>query len=151
MFSIYNKYTATALISFSIWIVANIINAILFAFIFSFAGNGDLDGIGIVLLFSAAFSLPDILIFWMVFLVKCRKNNLFPVLLITAASVSLLSVVLFFLYLAISFGADRGMWIIIVPVLAAIAATAIHRRAINDVVVTQNEMYESKNSATLET
>jgi hypothetical protein len=152
MMSSSNKYITTALISFSIWIVANIINAILFALIFSFIDNGDeLGVVGFVLICSALFSLPGILIFWVVFVIKCRKYNLFNILLITAVVVSLLSVILFFIYLSISFGADRGMWIFCMPVLAAVAAIAIHRRTIHNVVITQNEIYKSKNSESLET
>lgn len=148
MFSIRNKYIMTALISLSIWIVANTANIILFAFLFALAGNGDLEGIGFVSLCSALFSLPGMLIFWIVFLITCRKNNVFAILLMTAASVSFLSVVLFFLYLVMSFGADRGMWIFIIPVFCAVAATAIHRRAINNVVFADNAVFESNNSKT---
>lgn len=151
MFFINNKYIMTVLVSLSIWIVANTTNTMLFAFVFAFASNSGLGGIGFVSLCSALFSLPGILIFWVVFIITCRKDNAFVIFLMTAASVSFLSVVLFFLYLVISFGADRGMWIFIIPVFCAVAATAIHRRAINNVVFANNEIYQSNNSDALET
>jgi len=147
-----NKYVATAVISLSIWLVANILNALLFAILITAGGPGDEPGIvGFVMLCSALFSLPGLVFFWVLFISNCRKPGLFQLLLITSAAVSFLSVMFFFLYLAISFGADSGMWMIILPVIAAVAATVVHRKAIENVMITQNEKYPSKNSYSLET
>jgi len=152
MISCTNKYVATVLVSLSVWLLANIFNAVLFAIVIAAGGTGDeLSIVGFVLLCSGLFSLPGLLIFWILFLFLIRKSNLFQLLLITSAVVSFLSVIVFFAYLAISFGADRGTWIIVLPVLAAVAATTLHRKSIDKFAITQNELYQSKNSESLET
>lgn len=151
MISKSNRYVMTSLVSLSVWIISILINALLFVFIFAFSGSNDFwQDTGFVLLFSAVFSFPGISIFWLVFLIKCRNDNLFTILLITALCTSLLSVLVFFLYLAISFGADRGMSIFILPVLSALTAAALHRPAISDVVIVQNKILNSKDSESLE-
>jgi hypothetical protein len=125
---------------------------VLFALVFVAGSAGaQLGMIGFVMICAALFSLPGLLIFWLLFLLNCRHPNLYQFLLITSASVSFLSVMVFFIYLSISFGADRGMWVIILPATAAVAATGIHRKAIHHVAVTQNKILLSKNSESLET
>ena len=140
------------MISLSIWIVANLLNALLFAAVFVAGSTGaQLGMIGFVMICAALFSLPGLLIFWLLFFFNFRHPNLYQFLLITSASVAFLSVMVFFIYLSVSFGADRGMWVIILPVAAAVAATVIHRKAIQHVVVTQDEIFQSKSSESLET
>lgn len=147
-----NKYAATAVVSLSVWLVANILNAVLFAIVISAGGTGDeLSIVGFVLLCSGLFSLPGLFIFWILFLLFSRNINLYRPLLITSAVVSFLSVMLFFIYLSVSFGADRGMWVFVLPVIAAVVSTVVHRKAIQHVAVTQDKIVQSKNSESLET
>lgn len=134
-----NRFVVASVMSLSIWIVANMINVVLVLLTMGFASGNDvfIEAFGFILLFSAAFSLPGIIIFWVVFLANYDSKNLFMVLLITALITSALSVLLLMLWIG---GNDLGSaGLFVSAVISATAAVVIHISVFNQIVETQNE------------
>ena len=133
-----NRYVMTALISLSIWIAAIVISAvadIIFIGLFSHGGGAG-EAFELIIVFSALFSLPGIIIFWLVFLLNCKKDELFHLLFITAFVTSFLSAFVFFLWINEGFG-GQSFWLLLFAVLAALASVALHRPAIDDIFTKQ--------------
>lgn len=86
LFKTNNRYLKAAFISFSIWLTAILINVILFAIVTSLQGSRGYfwQAVGLVLLISAMYSFPGIVIFWLVFLLTFYHHKIFKILLITA-------------------------------------------------------------------
>lgn len=135
-----NRYVMTILVSLSVWVVSIIINALAGMILIGFvSGDGELLAVlGIIIAFSAAFSLPGIIIFWLVFLYNCKKENLFIMLMLTAFLTSFISVVVFFVWLNEGF-AGQSFWLITFAVLSALVAVLLHRPAINNILEKQKE------------
>ncbi len=133
------SFGVASLISLSVWVVANIINVVLVMLTTGFTSGNDIfaEAFGFVLLFSAAFSLPGIIIFWIVFLANYRSKNLFTVLLVTAFITSALSVLLLMIWIGSSDIYTAGIFAS--AVVSALAAVIIHVNAFNEIVETQNE------------
>lgn len=134
-----NRFAVASVISLSVWIVANIINVVLVLLTMGFASGNDvfIEAFGFILLFSAAFSLPGIIIFWVVFLANYDSKNLFMVLLITALITSALSVLLLMLWIGGNDLDSAGLFVS--AVISAIAAVIIHVSVFNQIVEKQNE------------
>ena len=134
-----NRFAVASVISLSVWIVANIINVVLVLLTMGFASGNVvfIEAFGFILLFSAAFSLPGIIIFWVVFLANYDSKNLFVVLLITALITSALSVLLLMLWIGGNDLSSVGLFVS--AVISAIAAVIIHVSVFNQIVEKQNE------------
>jgi hypothetical protein len=141
----------TSMVSLSIWIVANLVYLLLSAIcMVSIHASGDFwEGLGLILLFSSVFSLPGIVVFWLLFLFNCRSQNLFTILLITASVTSFSSVLLLLVISSIAPGQVAHLFVM--AVLSSVTAVMLHRPAIMDVLVAQNNILHSKDSEALET
>ena len=135
-----NRYVMTIAVTLSVWVVSIIINAIAGMILIGFvSGDGELLAVlGIIIAFSTAFSLPGIIIFWLVFLYNCKRENLFTILMLTAFLTSFISVVVFFVWLNEGF-AGQSFWLITFAVLSALVAVLLHRRPINNIIEKQKE------------
>ena len=126
------KIIQTIIYSFTIWIVAALINGALSATLLSFTKTMFQSWPGafvLALVFSLLFSAPGIFIFWIVFMANRDKERLFSVLLRTGVIASLASAVLFWSLLGNEF---RGLYFFLglFAVIAAIAAILIHHTSI---------------------
>lgn len=133
------SFAVTSVISLSVWIVANIINVVLVLLMSGFFSGNEAfaEAFGFILLFSAAFSLPGIIIFWIVFLANYHNRQLFVVLFITAFITSALSVLLLMLWIGGTDVSSAGIFS--AAVISALAAVIIHLNAFNVIVEKQNE------------
>jgi hypothetical protein len=80
--------------TFTIWILAAFINAVLFTLVFNISGlviNNVNETIILSFLFSLLFSVPAIFFLWIVFLASSGHRNLSSILLKTAFVLALLS------------------------------------------------------------
>ena len=131
-----NRFVMTPLISLSIWIVAILMSAVVdVVFIRLFSHGEAWQAFRLIMIFSATFSFPGIIIFWGVFILNCKKDGLFNLLLITAFITSFLSAFVFFML--INGFSGQGFWLLLFAVLSALAAVVLHRPAINHLLQTQ--------------
>ena len=130
-----NKYFYTSILSFSIWIVSLIINAVLDLLLIGFHSGGSelFDGLGLILLFSSLFSLPGMIVLWIVVFMNYAKPDLFNRVFITALLTSFLSVFVFFCWIADAFG-GKSFWLILFAVLSALFAVMLHRPVIKNII-----------------
>jgi hypothetical protein len=132
-----NRFVMTPLISLSIWIVAILMSAVAdVVFISLFSHGRAWDAFGLVIVISAMYSLPGIIIFWLVFLFNCEKDGVFNLLFITALATSFLSAFVFFIAISKNFS-GQAFWLLLFAVLSALAAVTLHRPAINYVLQKQ--------------
>ncbi|MBL0355946.1 MAG: hypothetical protein IPP72_03260 [Chitinophagaceae bacterium] len=132
-----NRFLMTPLISLSIWILAILMSAVVDVVFISLFSHGEAwEAFGLIIVISAMFSLPGIIIFWLVFLLNCKKDGLFNLLFLTALATSFLSAFVFFIAINENFS-GQGFWLLLFAVLSALGAVALHRPAINHVLQTQ--------------
>ena len=128
-----SKSTATFFVCLSVWLIAMLINAFADMAYMGFShgsGTDRLDVFGFIILFSAMFSLPGIIIFWQVFRFNSENENLFRILLLTAVITPAVSVFLLSLFLGGGVSGEM-IWYIIIAVFAGFIATALHYNSIN--------------------
>ncbi|MGG9971250.1 hypothetical protein ACQ33O_05580 [Ferruginibacter sp. SUN002] len=123
----------TILYSFTIWVLAAMINALLSATLLIFSEAEYLDswpGVFVLaLVFSLLFSAPGIFIFWLVFISNTKDKNLFRLLLRTGIICSAASGLLFVVLLGHEFKGQEN-YLGFFGVVAAITAIMIHHRPI---------------------
>jgi hypothetical protein len=149
-----NRCIKTALVSFSTWIIAILINVILFAVVTSLQGSSGhfWQIIGLVLVTSALYSLPGIIIFWLVFLFNFYHRKIFKTLLITATVTSFLSVLCLLLLVGNGSIHFQSVPLFTMAILSAVIAVVLHRQAIADITYADtNEIELNKKTESLET
>lgn len=144
----YNRVLMTALISLSVWIVAMVTNALLFAIIFACTSDR-LEGLGFVIVFSAVCSVPGIVAFWLIFLYHSRNLKLFYILIAAAGIITLLSGLIIFMWICFGSGIDSLGLLLLIPVVVAVISVIVHGPAINDVVTAHSDPFHK--NTTLET
>ncbi len=126
------RFVQATFISFTAWLLAAFINAILMAAgIFIFEHLNKHLGVFFVatFLYSLLFSIPGIFIFWVFFITNYYKEQLFQVLLKTALCTSLGSCLLVITCFDII-----NFWLSIPVVIAAVAAVMAHHTTINNII-----------------
>jgi hypothetical protein len=117
---------------FTIWLTASLLNAILTVLYCLISGYGRdelLEGFGLVLLISLLFSIPGILIFWLLYLFNYHQVKLFQVLFKTALFTSLLSGITFFMWIGEGFKKHNAA-LIAAAVIAATLSVSFHYNVI---------------------
>jgi hypothetical protein len=125
-------FLRTTIVSFAIWLAAAFLNAILDITYITIAGYGKgelTEGFGMVLIVSLLFSIPGILIFWIVYLLNYQNEKLFRLLVKTALLTSLLSGMIFFIWLSEGFKGHSGN-LVILATFAAFLSVSLHFRVI---------------------
>ncbi|UEG51182.1 hypothetical protein LK994_06800 [Ferruginibacter lapsinanis] len=129
------KIVQTIIFSFTIWVVAALINAALSATILSFSGSRFESWPGafvLALVFSLLFSAPGIFVFWIIFMACVNSEKLFGILLRTGILASLISVILFRTLLNNEF---KGLYFFmgLSAVIDAVIAILVHHTSITSI------------------
>ena len=130
-----NKSALIALTSLSIWVVAILINAIadVTHIAMTQAGWIGIGVFGAILMPSAIFSLPGILVFWLIFLLNKKNKNLVYILMITGIVTSAASVLLLLLF--IGQGLKSGFILFVfIAALSGFISTALRNNLVNAIV-----------------
>lgn len=124
------NFIKTSFFTFTIWIVAALVNSLLYAVIFSL-GNIVNDNIfetaGTVFFFSLLFSAPAVFILWIVFLVSCQNEQLNKILLRTVFILSLFTCVFIAL---VPNGVQKGHWLLqaSIIIVSSVISVMLHHR-----------------------
>ena len=146
-----NRYLKTALISFSGWFTVILVNVIVIAVLEFLQGSRGYfwEGVGLVLLVSAVFSFPGVVIFWLVFLFNFCHHKIFKILVITAIVTSSLPVLSMLLVYSDGHIHFQSVSLIALAILSAVIAVVLHRPGIKygtSLVINETEANEKIDS-----
>lgn len=126
------RFLKSIFLSFTIWIVATLVNALLGGtWLSCFSEQPDHWLVACLLLFicTLVFSIPAMLIFWVVLLSNLDSDNLFKILLRTGIIVAALSTLILFFFPA---GVIHSDMLFLAPciVIATISSIMVHHSII---------------------
>ena len=129
------RITNPFVLSFTIWIMAALFNAIgveMLLFVMGKVNVDIIESLGIILLLSLLFSLPGIFLFWIIFISNYNSPRLYQKLLFSALLISSLNsaIVQYFF----SGSIQVTSWLIVsVTVVATFFSLAMHHRSISKI------------------
>ncbi len=135
------KTIQTIIYSFTIWIVAALINAVLNATLLGFSEfrNESWPGAFVLaLIFSLLFSAPGILILWVVFLINMDEEELFKIILKSGILLSICTAIFFMCTLGRQFE-EHSTLMAMFSVVSAIVAIMVHHQLITTINKNQSE------------
>lgn len=124
------NFLKTCFCTFTIWIVAALVNSILYAIIFNLGNivrENFSESVGLAFFFSLLFSAPAVFFLWIVFLVNSENENLSKILLRAVFILSLFSCVF------IAFVPDevyKGHWLLLgfIIIVSSVISVLLHHR-----------------------
>lgn len=128
------KYFTTTAVSLSIWLVSLIINALFDLLLIGFTSGGSewLGTLGLVLVFSAMFSLPGMIVLWLLILFQYTNSALFNAVFYGVLIISFLCVFVFFMSIGEGFG-GQSIYIIVMAVVSSIISVLLHEQTIKNI------------------
>ncbi len=124
------KYFQSAFYSFTIWVLASIINGITSGLYLILSGKMGPEALMGSLVFSLVFSLPGIFLFWIYFMIRLYKHSggskLFIELLNAALLVAIFSGIIFYQFLGNEFRSNNIV-LMILGIVATLIALFVHR------------------------
>lgn len=93
--------------------------------------------------------VPGIIVFWLLFVFNCRNENLFGILLVSAAVTSFLPVLLLLTSITLIPGPVIQLFLMVM--LSTVTAVALHQPAVKNILTAQTKILKPKDSESLET
>lgn len=128
-----NYYLKLSIHSFTIWVLAALINAILSTCCLSVAPNNFgnwIENFTLIFFLTLVFSIPAIFIFWIIYMTTPMDGNaLFPQLLRTGFIMAFISAVLFFIFFNSMFKSG-AFFLALSIIVAAVTSIMLHHHFI---------------------